>query len=109
MTPSATRIAVIRKLWRKIGSDHICFQLPVPIQCGLPIAFQLVNDSQTTTPSGTIANSAKNVIAGIDQRKLGRPTVRPPELFLVVVIRRRSSNVTVAMVFSGSYAFSPRP
>ena len=44
--PSTTRIAVIRKLWRKIGSEKICFQLSVPTQCGEPIASHEVSDSQ---------------------------------------------------------------
>ncbi len=64
----------------------------MPTQWGAPIASHAVKDSHTTTPSGTIAKSAKKVIAGSDQRKLGRPTFKPPEplvrpLFVSAVIR----------------------
>ena len=74
---------MILKLWIRIGSLKTAFQLAVPIQCGAPIAFHLVKDSHTTTPSGSSAKIAKYVTAGSDQRKLGRPTFRPPELLVL--------------------------
>src|SRR5471032_1016524 len=77
--PRPVRSPVTLKLLISVGSWNSFVQFAVPTHWGEPSASQLVNESHTTTPSGTIAQIAKYVIAGRDQRKLGRPIFKPPE------------------------------
>ena len=71
---------MILKLWISIGSWNIAFQLAVPTQCGEPMRVPLGERQPHDHAQRHDREERKYVIAGSDQRKLGRPTFRPPEL-----------------------------
>src|SRR5579875_3223544 len=75
-TPSAVSSSISQMLCRMTGSENRWDQFPNPIERGEPTPDQLVNDSHTTTASGSSANSAKYTVAGTAQMMLGRPARR---------------------------------